>query len=125
MTDRVRWYARRLSAGTHEVSYIALANIPGLYNHPPASTWVSQQPEVMGMSAGQISVVQSSNSEYELLDEQITEFIAVLSGCNRPLRSDEICDMTTGDIISMWEVLSGNFHSVLDSGTDNAAKLVK
>jgi len=123
MADRVRWYATRLSAGTHEVSYIALANIPGIYNHPPASTWVSEQPEVMGMSAGQISVVQSSSSEYELLDEQISEFKAVLTGCIRALSADEICDMMTGEIISMWKVLSGDSGN--DIGTGTAATLVR
>jgi hypothetical protein len=112
MADRVRWFASRLSAGTHEVTYLAIANIPGRYNHPPANAWVSEQPEVMGLSAGQFSLVENSNSDYELQDEHTSEFKSILTDCNAEVGMNEICNMATGKVESMWQVLDGKFTNI-------------
>jgi hypothetical protein len=59
--DRVRWSANSLRAGTHSVSYRALAVTPGIFVHPPASARVESQPEVMGLSgAGPLVVAEAS-----------------------------------------------------------------
>lgn len=73
--DRITWYANRLDAGTHSVSYTVVANTPGAFLHPPARAYVSSQPELMGLSGGNYMVVtseqvaKSPEEEVKLLTE--------------------------------------------------------
>ena len=58
-SDRVAWASgRTLNAGTHTVSYQAVAATRGVFALPPAHCFVESQPELMGLSrAGAIVVV--------------------------------------------------------------------
>ncbi|MES1908021.1 MAG: hypothetical protein MHM6MM_001035 [Cercozoa sp. M6MM] len=49
--NKVVWRTSYLTAGTHQVSYLAFSNIPGSYVHPPAHAYAAEQPELMGTSA--------------------------------------------------------------------------
>jgi hypothetical protein len=56
-SDGVGWFAPWLPAGTHSVSYSALANTRGEFVLPPAKAWAELQPELMGLSpAGSVVV---------------------------------------------------------------------
>ena len=50
--DKVRWFARHLSAGTHTVSYIARATTAGKFVRPPAHAEEMYNPGVNGRSEG-------------------------------------------------------------------------
>merc|ERR1719436_1320737 len=60
--DRLRWEADRLWKGTHTVSYLALAVTTGQFRHPPARAWVNEEPEIMGMSPGQLIRVDAMDT---------------------------------------------------------------
>jgi len=51
MADRVLWASGgRFSAGTHSVSYQAIAATRGTFTVPPAFAYVDDQPEILGLS---------------------------------------------------------------------------
>lgn len=70
MADRVTWYAGRgVRAGTHTLSFEAVAATVGTFSLPPAQALVVMQPEVMGLSAGgtfQVSAGDLSEAEMAL-----------------------------------------------------------
>eukprot|EP00892_Ulva_mutabilis_P003496 jgi/Ulvmu1/1518/UM011_0248.1 len=53
----VTFFVDRLSPGTHEYSFLAIAASPGQYTVPPAIAFDDNQPEVTGLSAGQTFTV--------------------------------------------------------------------
>lgn len=64
--DRVSYVSRWVSAGTHSVTYSAMAATSGTWVHPPAQASVALQPELMGMSAAgsfRVSRLGLSDSE--------------------------------------------------------------
>ena len=50
--DKVRWFARQLTPGTHTVSYIARATTAGRFIRPPAHAEEMYNPGVNGRSEG-------------------------------------------------------------------------
>jgi uncharacterized protein YfaS (alpha-2-macroglobulin family) len=50
--DKVRWFARQLTAGTHTVSYLARATSAGKFARPPAHAEEMYNPGVNGRSDG-------------------------------------------------------------------------
>lgn len=100
--DRVTWRAHYLRAGSHSVSYRALAVTPGIFVHPPAKASVASQPELMGLSGAGAFVVLKE----PLPPAEAAAFLAankvpapgkvVPKTCPRCAR-DEICNLRTGE----------------------------
>jgi len=62
--DRVAWSSQAtLPAGTHTVSYQAMAATRGIFAVPPAHCFVDEQPELMGMSRAGTIVVAEDNGK--------------------------------------------------------------
>ena len=51
-TDRVAYYASYAHAGTHTLSYQAIAATAGNFSLPPARAMASLEPDIMGLSSG-------------------------------------------------------------------------
>lgn len=51
-TDRVAYYATWAHAGTHTLSYQAIAATAGNFSLPPARAMASLEPDIMGLSSG-------------------------------------------------------------------------
>jgi len=49
--DKVTWNGYNLIAGTYTVSYVAIANVGGIFALPPTLAYDARQPELMGLSA--------------------------------------------------------------------------
>jgi len=62
--DRITWEFQYLSAGSHSVSYQAIANTVGTFSLPPSKAAVTTQPELMGLSKGGCFVVSSDVIPY-------------------------------------------------------------
>jgi len=56
--DRVQFVATHLGAGVHTVTYKAVAATKGAFVLPPAKAFSTEQPELMGLSAGGGLIVQ-------------------------------------------------------------------
>jgi hypothetical protein len=97
----VRYFASYLRAGTHSVSFIAVAVTPGVFTMPPATASVEAQPELLGMSsAGKFVVVKDklSEEEYEaVLREHGAQRSAFIpQGCASECNEREFCNLSTG-----------------------------
>jgi hypothetical protein len=101
-TDHVRWTANYLSAGSHSVTYQAVAVTTGVFVLPPTKAYVVKQPELMGLSyAGSFLVseeyVQPSDvntyitSHGATLNQQVTP-VECKNGCG----PDSQCNLKTG-----------------------------
>jgi hypothetical protein len=68
--DRVTWTSwSTLTAGTHTVTYQAVAATRGVFSLPPAQAFVDDQPELMGLSqAGTIVVMDNSQEMPDTAD---------------------------------------------------------
>ncbi|CAK0804689.1 unnamed protein product, partial [Prorocentrum cordatum] len=63
LADRVTWTSwSTLAAGTHTVSYQAVAATRGVFSLPPAHALVDDQPEIMGLSQASTIVVVDEKS---------------------------------------------------------------
>jgi hypothetical protein len=99
LPDRVKWFANRLPAGTHTVSYEALAVTPGVFLHPPTKASVQSNPGLLGLSGGGYFVV----TEDEVVDEQAylkAHGIPVLES-TIPKECSEECDSAAGEACNL------------------------
>jgi hypothetical protein len=99
--ERVVWYANNLPAGTHTVSYIALANTPGTFLHPPARAYSARQPELMGLSGGTYFVVYTGEEVTNEDDFLSSKGVSVMTSaypkeCAVECMPDESCNTGTG-----------------------------
>jgi hypothetical protein len=95
MADRVAWYARRgVRAGTHTLSFEAVAATVGSFALPPAQALVVMQPEVMGLSAGGDFEVRAAGlTDVEMaLPVEVPPNSCPGDGCS----AKGLCDLVTG-----------------------------
>eukprot|EP00930_Biecheleria_cincta_P042733 TRINITY_DN29405_c0_g1_i1.p1 TRINITY_DN29405_c0_g1~~TRINITY_DN29405_c0_g1_i1.p1 ORF type:complete len:2528 (-),score=343.66 TRINITY_DN29405_c0_g1_i1:202-7785(-) len=126
-SDRVVWKSwETLPAGTHTVSYQAVAATRGVFTLPPTQAYVDDQPEVMGLSqagtvviAGMKSGVKAVGADDEMeagllassvpqpeMKEDVVRFlrrlrvkpnsIAAPKGCDGGCSAGQACQLSTG-----------------------------
>jgi len=102
MPDRIIWNANRLSAGTHTVSYEALAVTPGVFLHPPSKASVLGQPELLGLSGGGYFVATAD--DVPVAEEQAfleangipVQESTIPKECDSECAEDQACNLRTG-----------------------------
>jgi hypothetical protein len=114
--DRVVWTSMStLQAGTHTVSYQAIAATRGNFTFPPAYALVEDQPELMGLSQGgtvvvadsTLNVMASGRAIPEASDEVgVTTYLSVLNvkrnavvtpvACPKACPAAGFCQLSTG-----------------------------
>jgi hypothetical protein len=80
--DRVSYYSRFVRAGTHSVTYQAMAATSGTFVLPPAQASLALQPEVMGLSA---------SGSFEVSRTPLTAAQMALPPATAPLGCPESC----------------------------------
>jgi len=97
--DRVSYYSHFVRAGTHSVTYQAMAATSGTFVLPPAKASLAMQPEVMGLSAGGTFAV----SRTPLSPAQ--QFLPVAEApVDCPIGCPNDCDVTTGQCTAASEL---------------------
>jgi hypothetical protein len=76
--DRVQFLARYLGAGVHTVSYKAIAGTKGAFVLPPAKAFSTEQPELMGLSAGGGFFVQHEEVNHATVDVDLKNAVEAL-----------------------------------------------
>ena len=99
--DRVTWYAPFIRAGTHDLTFEAIAATRGTFVLPPARAVAVMQPELMGLSAaGAFVVVDGSDEAAALAAQADADAAAAASAPQLSCPSDCLgrgeCDTTTG-----------------------------
>ena len=89
--ERVSYYSRFVRAGTHSMTYQAMAATSGRFVLPPAKASLASQPEVMGLSAGGAFAVSRTALSPA---EQFLPVGRAAVDCPADCPSD--CDVTTG-----------------------------
>lgn len=101
--DSVRWTANWLSAGTHSVSYQAVAVTTGVFVLPPTHVYVVKQPELMGLSFGGSFLVSEEPIPLEEQEAYIYAMGATPNGlsdprgCSSPCDSKSVCNLRSGE----------------------------
>lgn len=104
LRDAVVWHVPYLGAGVHTFSYTATANVPGAYVIPRTKAFVSDRPEIMGLSSGGLFTVEGQkDSSAALLKLWGTPEIvenAFVGGAPKPCigecPSSGACNLATG-----------------------------
>jgi len=102
LPDRIIWGANNLPAGTHTVSYTALAVTPGVFLHPPSKASVLAQPELLGLSGGGYFVV--TEDDVPVAEEQAyleangipVQESTIPKECAEACAEDQACNLRTG-----------------------------
>jgi hypothetical protein len=111
--DRVRWTSwGTLPAGTHTISYQAVAATRGVFSFPPAHALLDDQPELMGLSqAG--TIVVADDKDRKLPDATDSEAVAAFlkelhvelattvhpKGCPDGCPNGGVCQVSTGTCV--------------------------
>ncbi|CAI7797899.1 unnamed protein product [Closterium sp. NIES-53] len=98
--SHVRFVFPFLPAGTHTVSYQAMAVTSGAFALPPAKAFLQEQPEVLGLSAGgRFWVLAARQMEPEEAREGRRRLLAVPKLCPNDCSGSGTCNVATGTCI--------------------------
>ncbi|CAI5537503.1 unnamed protein product [Closterium sp. Naga37s-1] len=98
--SHVRFAFPFLPAGTHTVSYQAMAVTSGAFALPPAKAFLQEQPEVLGLSAGgRFWVLAAGQREPEEAREGRRRLLAVPKLCPNDCSGSGTCNVATGTCI--------------------------
>ncbi|GJP83852.1 hypothetical protein CLOP_g13954 [Closterium sp. NIES-67] len=98
--SHVRFLLPYLPAGTHTVTYHAMAVTSGVFALPPAKAFLQEQPEVLGLSAGgRFWVLGAGQREPEEGREGRRRLLAVPKLCPNDCSGSGTCNVATGTCI--------------------------
>lgn len=113
LADRVKWTANFLPAGTHTLTYEALAVTPGVFLHPPTKANVAAQPELLGLSGGGYFVVTEEHIPQDQEKAYLTDHgipiyeSTIATSCDEECGEREACNVRTGkceEVIQLAQV---------------------
>lgn len=94
--DRVAFYSAWVFAGTHTVSYEALAATPGAFLLPPAHGYATLEPELMGRSGSGLLHVERNAQWEETRTSNSSATPAAVKHCPGDCMGRGTCDGSTG-----------------------------